>query len=148
GPHRASSDTRLLDGMDCGSRWQPDLPAFTQRRDSRIGLHLAGCGDCRSRVAAQFLKMKLIYTATIALRNCDEIVIDLDLFALLRQVTKQMRDVTTDGTHVCAFQFQFRELVQFVKAQRAVYSKFVCTNLTKLFLFKIEFVLDITDQLL
>src|SRR5207247_8997486 len=102
---RAGFDARLLGGVDCGSGWQPALPAFAQRRDSRIGLHLARCGDRRSRVAAQFLKMKLIYTTTVALRNCDEIVIDLDLFALFREVTEQVRDVPADGAYVRALQF-------------------------------------------
>src|SRR5947207_7058672 len=104
-PQRSCSDTRLLTAMDFRSARQPDLPAFTQRRDSGIGLYLARRGDCRCRVAAQFLKVKLIYTATVALRNRNDIVVDLDLFALLRQVTKQVRDVTADGTHVCALQF-------------------------------------------
>ena len=27
----------MLDGMDCGSGWQPDLPPFAQRRDVRVG---------------------------------------------------------------------------------------------------------------
>ena len=55
--------------------------------------------------------MKLIYTATVALRNCNEIVIDLDLFALFRQVTKQVRDVSADGAYVRALQFKLSELV-------------------------------------
>ena len=89
--------------------------------------------------------MKLIHTATVTLRNCNQVIIDLDLLALFRQVTKQVRNVTANGAHVRALQFQFCELVQFVKTQRTVYGEFVCADLTKLFLFKIEFVLDITD---
>ena len=67
-------------------------------------LRLARCGHCRGSGAAQFFKVKLVHAATVALRNCNEIVIDIDLLALPRQVTKQMRDVTADGAHVRALQ--------------------------------------------
>src|SRR6266446_2101976 len=77
------------------------IPAKTGRRDR---LCLASCGRCRGSVAAQFLKMKLIYTATVALRNCNEIVADLDLFTLFGQVTEQVRDVTANRAYVRALQ--------------------------------------------
>src|SRR6266498_458145 len=93
---------RMATGFAC-------IRAKTVRLDK--SLRLARCGHYRPGVAAQFLKMKLIYTATVALRNCNEIVIDLNLLALLRQVTKQMRDITADGAHVRALQFELRELV-------------------------------------
>src|SRR5438094_10662937 len=102
--------------MDCGSGRQPDLPAFTQRRDSGIGLYLARRGDCRCGVAAQFLKVKLIYPATVALRNSYDIDVDLDLFDLLRQVTKQVGDVTADRLHVSLIQFYSTPLASFVSA--------------------------------
>src|SRR5262249_4676526 len=103
-PHRASRDTRMLDGMDCRSGWQPDLSAFAQRRNGRVSLRVARCGHRRGS-AAQFFKMELIHTTTVALRNRNKIAIDLDLFTLLRKVTEQMRDVTADGAHVRALQF-------------------------------------------
>src|SRR5436190_12839296 len=99
-PHRASRDKRLLDGVDCGSGWQPDLPSLTQRRNCGIELCLARGGDCRSGVAGRFLKMKLIYPATVALRNCNDIVVDFDLFTLFGQVTEQVGDVAPDGAYV------------------------------------------------
>jgi hypothetical protein len=91
--------------MDCGSGWQPDLPPFAQRRDGRIGYTLPDAGTVAGSAAAQLFKMKLVHTATIALRNCNQVIIDLDLLALFRQVTKQMRDVTANGAHVRALQF-------------------------------------------
>ena len=48
--------------------------------------------------------MKLIHAATVTLRNCNQIIIDLDLLSLFRQVTEQVRHVTADGTHVRALQ--------------------------------------------
>ena len=36
---------------------------------------------------AQFLKVKLIDASAVGLRNRDDIVVDLDLFALFRQMT-------------------------------------------------------------
>lgn len=95
----------MLDGMDCGSGWQPDLPPFAQRWDGGIGLCLARRRHRHSSVTAQLLKMKLIYAATITLRNRNQIAVDLNLLPLFRQVTKQMCDVAADGAHVRALQF-------------------------------------------
>src|SRR5439155_5019446 len=95
-----------------------------------------------------FLEMKLIDAAAIRLRNRDEVVVDLNLFALFRQMTEQMGDVPADGAHIRALQFKLGEFVQFVKSQSAVHGEFVCVNLAKLLLLKIELVLNITDQFL
>ena len=64
------------------------------QRDKDYALPAAGTVD--GRVGAQFFKMKLIYTATVALRNCNDIVADLDLFTLFGQVTEQVRHITAD----------------------------------------------------
>src|SRR5262249_17334493 len=124
----------MLDGMDCGSGWQPDLAPFAQGWDGGIGLRLARRGHRPSGVTAQPLKMKLIYAATITLRDCNQIAVDVNLLPLLRQVTKQMCDVAADGAHVRALQFQLSELVQLVESERAVHSELVCADLAKLFL--------------
>ena len=70
-----------------------------------IGLRLAGRRHRRGSAAAQLFKMKLVHAAAVTLRNCNQVIIDFDLLALFRQVTKQMRDVATDGAHVRALQF-------------------------------------------
>src|SRR5947208_966595 len=61
---------------------------------------------------------------------------------------EQMGDVAADRTDVRAFQIQFCEIVQLIKAQRSVDGEFVGVNLLKLRLVAVEFVLNIADQLL
>src|SRR4029450_7053657 len=77
----------------------------SQYFNSLLGLRLAGRRYCRGSAAAQFFKMKLVHTATVTLRNCNQVIVDLDRLAMFRQVTKQVRDVTANGAHVRALQF-------------------------------------------
>jgi len=62
-------DAGMLDGMDCGSGWQPDLLHFAQRRNGGIRATLCQMQAPSRARAARFFKMKLIHAATVALRK-------------------------------------------------------------------------------
>src|SRR5206468_12410815 len=57
-----------------------------------------------------------------------------------------MGDVAADGAHIRAIEFETGGITQFIKAERAVDDEFVFIDLAKFFLFRIELVLNITDQ--
>src|SRR4030095_16611947 len=97
---------------DASSASRPKGCGPSQYFNSLLGLRLAGRRYCRGSAAAQFFKMKLVHTATVTLRNCNQVIVDLDLLALFRQVTKQMGDVTADGAHVRPLHFYVCGLVQ------------------------------------
>src|SRR5262249_286884 len=63
-------------------------------------------------------------------------------------MTEQMSNVPADGADVRTLQVQLREFVQLIKSKSSVYTEFVCIDFPKFFLFEIELVLDVPDQLL
>ena len=60
-------------------------------------------------------------------------------------MAEQMRNITPDGAHVRTLQVKLCKIVQFIKSERSVYAEFVCIDLAKFFLFKIELVLNIAN---
>src|SRR5947209_4270148 len=106
----------------------------------RAAAYLLGTRFCRGRrfffgSVAQFLKVELIHAAAIRLRDRDEVVADLNLFTLFRQMTEQMGDVPSDSAYVRALQLKLGELVQLVKSERSVHAEFVRVDLSKFLLF-------------
>src|SRR5215472_4861437 len=65
----------------------------------------------RGSSVAQLLEMQLLHAAVIGFGNGNQIIIDLNLFAGLRQMPQEMRHVTTDRAYVGAFQIKLREIV-------------------------------------
>src|SRR4029077_18606773 len=65
----------------------------------------------RNGGVARFLEMQLLHAAVIGFGNGNQITIDLNLFAGLRQMPQQMGHVTADRTYVGAFQIKLREIV-------------------------------------
>ncbi len=63
-------------------------------------------------------------------------------------MAKQMGNITANGAYVRAFQVKLYKIVQLIKPERSVNTKFVCVDFPKFFLFEIEFVLNVADQLL
>src|SRR5437870_3259459 len=59
-----------------------------------------------------------------------------------------MSNITADGAYIRALELKLGEIVQFIKPERSVHAKFVRADLAKFFLFEIELVLNIADQLL
>ena len=61
---------------------------------------------------------------------------------------EQMGHVTADRADVRTFQFEFGEIVQLIKPERAVHGEFVRVDFLELGLVGVEFVLNVADQFL
>ena len=77
---------KLLRNADKLYQLERSVPFASPAGGHRPWLQIRGCRRYRG-AAVQFLEMKLIYATTVALRNRNEIVIDLNLFTLLGQMT-------------------------------------------------------------
>src|ERR1700730_1859364 len=92
--------------------------------------------------------MELKNPSTVRLGNGDEITLNLDLFALFRQMTQELHHVPANGGDFRIFQFKICQLFQFVEIQLALDDKFFFVESHELFdLFLVEFVLNLSDQL-
>src|SRR3954453_3046031 len=90
--------------------------------------------------------MHLADPAAIRLGDGCLIIVNPDLLSLLRQMPKQMGDVTANGAHVGTLQFQAGKITQLVEAKRAIYGELIVVDLPKLGLLRIELVLDIAHD--
>src|SRR5215471_6360922 len=60
---------------------------------------------------AQLLEMQLLHAAVVSFGNGNQIIINLNLFPSLRQMSQQMCHVTANGAYVGAFQIKLRQIV-------------------------------------
>ena len=110
-----------------------------------------GRGRSRGRVIPllmQLLEMQLTNPASIGLGNCDAVILDLDLFALFREMAQEVSDITTDRTDIGIFYFDVSQVAQLIKAEPASDDKFILVNLAEFGFLHVELVLDIADQFL
>src|SRR5260370_11121358 len=91
--------------------------------------------------------MKLIHAPAVGLRDRDEVIVDLNLLALFRQMAEEMRAVAADCTDVRAFQFQRGSITQLIKSKSTVHGELVLIDLPKFLLLRVELVLNIAHQL-
>src|SRR5436190_740469 len=91
--------------------------------------------------------MKLVDAAAVGLSNGDDIVVDLHLLALLRQMPQQVGDISPDSAYVSTLQLNPSKIAKLVEPKRPVYGKLVFADLPELCFFRIELILNIPDQL-
>src|SRR4029077_20320998 len=65
----------------------------------------------RNGGVARFLEMQLLHAAVIGFGNGNQITINLNLFAGLRELAPQMSHLPADRAYIGAFQIKLREIV-------------------------------------